>query len=391
MLKNKEPGFVIVEEARWLTGGIGYFSLMEQMITEAVSSITLFVYILTPDDTGNRILGLLKDAARRNVKVNLLVDDFGSDEIDAKREEDLQQAGIHFTRFEPVFSTSNVYVGRRMHTKVLIADGIKALVGGINIANRYKGSETSPAWLDFAVYVRGHLAATIERSCFNMLRPLQSVKVPRLIASSKQQPFDLTKLNAIALVNDFLRNRKEIARSYNRAVRSAEKTITIVGGYFLPGRKFRRLLRQAVSNGVQVQVIMTKISDVPVTRLASEYLYGRLLRSGIRIFEYRHSMVHGKVAVVDGTWATIGSYNQNHLSAYLSIELNIDVVNSEFAGSLETYLHQLILNDCDEIILDTHAVKARPLTKLKRWVAYRLVQVSLRFLFLVNRVVGVDD
>src|SRR6187401_523500 len=97
--------YEVIEYARWVQGGDDYFTLLERLIKEAKKSIRLYVYILTLDETGTRILSLLQEAALRDVKVNLLVDDFGSDEIDETVQQKMVESGIGFSRFEPVFST----------------------------------------------------------------------------------------------------------------------------------------------------------------------------------------------------------------------------------------------------------------------------------------------
>ena len=115
------------------------------------------------------------------------------------------------------------------------------------------------------------------------------------------------------------------------------------------------------------------------------------MRNNIRIFESKHSMVHGKVAIVDEAWATVGSYNQNHLSAYLSIELNLDVVNKEFATGFNNHLLEIIDKECVEITNESYYTNSSWGAKLRRWVSYQLVRLSLRILFVVNRIFVVND
>ncbi|HEX5002080.1 MAG TPA: phospholipase D-like domain-containing protein [Bacteroidia bacterium] len=385
-------GFTEIEEARWMTGGPGYFDFIAKLIEQAKESISLFVYILTPDTTGNRIIGLLKEAALRGVVVQLLVDDFGSDALDHHTEADLTASGVKLKRFAPFFSGTNFYIGRRMHAKVLVTDHIHAVVGGINIAARYEGDSDGPAWLDYAVYIRGSVSTAIEKNGLRLKNPMREVKMPALIQMRTKKAVNYTgKTLARFRVNDFLKNRREITKSYNQAVKNARHSVTIVGGYFIPGRRFRRYMRLAVKRGVKVKVLLTHFSDVPVTRLASEYLYGWMIRNGIGLYEYKTSMVHGKAAVVDSLWVTIGSYNQNHLSAYLSIELNVDLLDAELAESLEKQLEGIIATESNQITFENYTVKAWWMTKLKRWVSYHIVQTSLRLLFVANRIFRIDD
>ncbi len=164
-----------------------------------------------------------------------------------------------------------------------------------------------------------------------------------------------------------------------------------MGGYFLPGRRYKSILANASKRGVKIKIIMTHFSDVPVVKYASDYLYGWLIRNNIQVYESQHSMVHGKVAIVDEKWATVGSYNQNHLSAYLSIELNLDIVNHDFAKSFNAHLLEVIDKECIEITSEVFIRNSSVLSKLRRWFSYQLVRLSLRILFVVNRIFVVND
>ena len=110
--------------------------------------------------------------------------------------------------------------------------------------------------------------------------------------------------------------------------------------------------------------------------MAEKYWYNWLLRNKIEIFEYMPNVLHGKLAICDGEWMTIGSYNVNDLSAYVSIELNYDVNDPAFVAEVEKKLQQIIDNDCirisDESNLATH-----PLKRFGRWTAYILIRIVL--------------
>jgi len=376
----------------WIRGGQVFFEKLALLIHSAQKTIHLQFYLIDPDETGIPILNALKAAALRGVVVNLVVDDFGSGKLKPADETALQEAGVLFKRFEPFIASGKFYVGRRMHHKILVVDESTAVVGGMNIANRYRGTENYPPWLDYAVIVQGPVCSELAIVCKRILerqfKPSKP-KWPKLF--SQKRWLDIQKTWVRIRKNDWLRNRFEITLSYNKAARLSTKSITIVGGYFLPGRRYRKILEKASKRGVEIRIIMTHFSDVPVVKYASDYLYGWLLRNNIRIYEPERSMVHGKVAIVDETWATVGSYNQNHLSAYLSIELNLDIVNHDFAKSFNAHLLHVIENECSEVTKESYYTNASVFSKLRRWVSYQLVRFSLRLLFVVNRIFVVND
>jgi cardiolipin synthase len=344
------------------------------------------------DSTGKIVMDALIRAAKRGVEVNLVIDDFGASGLQSTDETRMLQAGINFKRFQPYASLGEFYVGRRMHHKVIIIDNDWALVAGMNIADRYRGDSTAQAWLDYAISVRGRICEDLAAVCIKIQEKKFSAGKLKWPSTLIKDPIPDSKGIWVRIRrNDFLRNRRDITRSYNHAVRSAKSHITIVGGYFLPGRRFISLLRRASKRGVQVSVIMTRFSDVPVVKLASEYLYGRLLRAGVKIYECNNAMVHGKVAVVDNMWATIGSYNQNQLSAYISIELNLDVVNEPFCSDLNSHLNGVMRDECTEITNESFSRSSSWFSQMRRWISFRIVRLSLRMLFAMNRIFGVND
>ncbi len=380
------------QTATWMRSGSLFFDKITELINQAEKIIHFQIYLIDPDETGNTLIDALANAALRGVEVNLVVDDFGANKFGGIETLRLTDAGVNVKRFEPFITGKKFYVGRRMHHKIMVVDNKIAMVGGINIANRYCGSTDIPPWLDYGVFVTGPVCDELTRVCNNILERQfipSKPKWPQL--NLKGKTIDPNEFWIRIRKNDWLRNKFEVTSSYNKAVRLSTKSITIVGGYFLPGRKFRRLLGNASKRGVEIRIIMTHFSDVPIVKYASDYLYGWLLRNKVRIFESKTSMVHGKVAIVDETWSTIGSYNQNHLSAYLSIELNLDIVNYEFSRTFQKHLLEVINTECVEVTSDLFYRNSSLFSKLRRWISYQLVRLSLRMLFVVNRMFGIDD
>jgi cardiolipin synthase len=130
------------------------------------------------------------------------------------------------------------------------------------------------------------------------------------------------------------RKRRAIRQSYLHAIRHARKYIYIASAYFLPGRGFRRALRNAVKRGVDVRVMVPARGDILPVQLASQALYGALMRAGIRVFLWKQAVLHAKTAVVDDQWATVGSFNIDHRSWAMNLEVNVNIVGTEVAGQL---------------------------------------------------------
>jgi cardiolipin synthase len=163
----------------------------------------------------------------------------------------------------------------------------------------------------------------------------------------------------------------------------AEKTITIMSSYFMPGRVIRKNLRAASKRGVRIRIIMTKVSDVLFAKAAERFFYPWLLRRNIEIYEYRQKVLHAKIATYDGVWVTIGSYNVNDLSAYASIELNLDVHDKGFSAAVDNSLERIIQRDCDRITSETFQRSNRFWNIASYRLAYSMVRF-FQFVFTIN-------
>jgi cardiolipin synthase len=134
----------------------------------------------------------------------------------------------------------------------------------------------------------------------------------------------------------------------------AEKQLTIMCSYFLPGRLFRKKLALASKRGVKLKVILAGTSDVMMAKHAERYLYDWLLKNRIEIYEYQETVLHAKMAVCDNAWITVGSYNVNNISAYASLELNLDVKNNALAHQSEKMLNEIVNNHCKKITRENY-------------------------------------
>lgn len=141
--------------------GEDYFLRLRNIISKAQNEIHLQSYIFENDTTGLEIAEALKEAANSKVKVYVLLDGYGSSKLPNNFLEILKQNGINIRFFSPLFSKNNFYIGRRLHHKVVVVDGEIVLIGGINIANKYRGSNTEHPWLDYAVQIESKTIAQL--------------------------------------------------------------------------------------------------------------------------------------------------------------------------------------------------------------------------------------
>jgi cardiolipin synthase len=341
VLKSNLPVTAMQGNLRIVQSGTEYFDLLASLCDGATETIYLQTYIFDDDNTGRQVAHHLRAAAGRGVKVHVLVDGYASQDLSPGFVKTLREVGIHFRFFDPIWKSKHFYFGRRLHHKVTVVDGNYALVGGINISDRYNDTPESPAWLDYAIYMEGQPAKYLQKICAYRAIPgsimRKSVVYPTFVGTS----------GTIRIrVNDWVRGKREVTKSYLRMLRNAEQRVTLLSSYFLPGREFRRHLAMAARRGTKIRLIVAGISDVKTAKYAERFMYRWLLTQGIEIYEYQRQVLHGKVGVADGAVLSIGSYNINNISARASIELNMEVHDLALARSTEQLLQKIIDHDC---------------------------------------------
>lgn len=359
-----------------IRGGKPYFDRLLHMINTATESIHLQTYIYDDDETGKMVANALKAAAKRNVEVYLLTDGYASKVMSGSFIADLQKSGIHFRFFNPLFKSKRFYFGRRLHHKVAVTDTKYALVGGVNITNRYNDMPGDPAWLDFAVYMEGEAAKELCVLCWKTWKnyPANMGLTP---CEEKEIQFDIPPEESCMVSmrrNDWVRRKNEISGTYINMLRTAQSHVVILCSYFLPGNIIRRHLSYAVKRGVKIKVITAGMSDVAVAKYAERYMYGWLLRNNIELYEYQPNILHGKIAVCDSQWMTIGSYNINNISAYASIELNMNVRNEAITRDTEQVLLRIAEEDCVRVTHEYYLQTNNVFKQFARWCSYQFIR-----------------
>jgi cardiolipin synthase len=262
-----------------------------------------------------------------------------------------------------------------MHHKVLVVDGHYGLVGGINISNRYNDIDDDPAWLDWALYLEGPAAGALFKVCIDVwARPGQMALKRSLRHELPPVPPPGSSQLRIRR-NDWVKRKHQISRSYIDMLKRATSTVIIMSGYFLPGTIIRHHLSRAAKRGIEIKVMVAGKSDVPLAKHAERYMYRWLLKRNIRLYEYNGSVLHGKMATRDKKWVTIGSYNVNDISAYASVELNVDVNNAEFATLVHQQLESIIEKDCVLVTEEDYNKRYNIFQRFIQYCSYWLVRI----------------
>ncbi|WP_185963106.1 phospholipase D-like domain-containing protein [Flavobacterium gawalongense] len=357
--------------------GEDYFSRLEAIIRNSQFELDIQMYIFENDSTGRRIITALKEAAARNVKIYILLDGLGSLSFPSETINELKQCGINIRFFAPLFSAYTFYLGRRLHHKVVVADAKITLIGGINIADKYRGTPTEAPWFDYAVQLHGEISEPLQELCRNIY-----FKKRRLGSKKIKSVFHVQEDALVRIIqNDWLKRKNEICDGYIKSIRNAKKEIIIVGSYFLPGIRIIRALKKASKNKVKIKLILSGISDLPMTRRATCFLYAKLLKYNIELYEWDKSILHGKAAVIDGCWTTIGSFNLNNLSSYGSMEMNVEINSITFSKMYQSHLNQIIAQ-CQRITPESLRIKTNLFTKIINLLSYlftRIIEIIVTY------------
>jgi cardiolipin synthase A/B len=385
-----------------LKNGGEFFPALERAINAAQNEIRVETYIFRDDAAGHRIADAMKAAAKRGVDVRVIVDGFGSRETKPVFFSELNNAGVTLLLFRPEYRLLSFRKAhlRRTHRKIVVIDQRVAFVGGINLIDDLTDalSDEHPRY-DYALQIEGPIITDIYRatqrlwklvSWWHYRKQQARDEINRLL----RRPYDGRALSALAtlpdvpsaprgaatpvraafVARDNFRHRRDIERVYLDAVEQARQSVLIVNSYFLPGRRFRRALIEAAERGVRITLLLQGRADHPMMQLASRALYDQLLGAGVTIFEYEKSMLHGKVAVIDNEWATVGSSNLDPFSLFLNREANIVVRDQVFAQTLRASVEEEIKAGAKHH--DPSAWHKRGLgQRVKSWLAYGFTRV----------------
>ena len=378
-MHNNKTTLSTTKNVALVHSGEDYFNRLERLILESKSEIHIQTYIFDYDVTGKKIISALKETASRKVKIHILIDGFGSLSFPTEIINELKKEGIDIRVFSPFFSANSLYIGRRLHHKIVVSDAKTTLIGGINIADKYNRTEKLDPWLDYAIEINDeNIAKSLQELCRDIYFKNRIIRRKKITSI-----FDKGEVNSISVLqNDWLKRKNEIFKAYTNRIVNAKKEIVIVGSYFLPGKKLINSLKKASEKGVKIKLILSGISDVPLARRASIHLYSKLLRFNIELFEWKSSILHGKTAVIDSNWTTIGSFNLNNLSSFGSIEMNVAIDSAQFAKEYEIHLNEIIAQ-CDQITTETLTLKYGLASKFINWISYwtsRTIEIMVTYI-----------
>jgi cardiolipin synthase len=338
------------------------------LIDGAAESLRVLYYIWEDDEAGRRVRDAMVAAARRGVQVWLLVDGFGA--VAGEFFQPLVEAEARFCRFVPRWGRRYLL---RNHQKLALADGSKAIVGGFNISNDYFGTIEAGAWRDLGLRIEG-------ASVHCLVGYFEAV-----FAWAEQPDASIRRLRR-ALFNSSVadgrlhwlfggptRRLSPWARSVKQDMMNAAR-IDLISAYFAPSLSMMRRLFRAAKAGGRVRIVTPAKLDHQLMVGAARFLYWRLLKRGIEIYEYQPTKLHSKLVVIDDV-VHIGSANFDLRSFYLNLEMMLRVDDAAFAAMMRGFVDGEIGNSA-RITPEAHRASMTLWNRIKWAFGYFLVATA---------------
>jgi len=361
-----------------LKSGVEYFPALTVEFDAARSEIQLETYSFEADTTGRAIAAALERAAQRGVAVNVMVDGFGSKDLDPALVREMREAGVRFLVYRRNISpwTLRRTRLRRLHRKIAVIDARVAFVSGINVVDDVDAPGSAVPRFDYAVRIEGPLLTKIYPVVKRLWSRVSAIQFRARwpVVRGLSPPADFCgRQRAAFVIRDNIRHRHDIEQAYLAAIGRAKAEILIANAYFFPGHSFRRALMDAAARGVRVVLLLQGRVEYVLQHYASRSLYGGLLDAGIEIHEYHESLMHAKVAVIDCHWATVGSSNIDPFSLLLAREANVVIEDDGFARELRESLLAAIADGATQVRRERWADQPWT-TRFATWSCYQLVR-----------------
>ena len=403
-----------------LGGGEALFPALTDAIANARAEVMLETYIFEFAGSVIGVAEALEAAARRGVRVQVVVDGVGTGDVPADWQRRWKEAGVHWRVFNPARGWRLLLPARwrRLHRKLCVVDGDIGFCGGINLLDDFfdpnHGTLDQPRF-DFAVRIGGPLVDDMHDTMARLWARLQVTREARqrdftgalkAVREAAEAGTDMADADmkrdvepapmrgagqgalAALVLRDNVRFRRSIEGNYRLAIGQAQREILIANAYFIPGVQLQRALLRAAKRGVRITLLLQGRYEYFMQFHASRAVYAVMLKAGIEIIEYEASFLHAKVAVIDApggegsgcsiaaaALATVGSSNLDPLSLLLAREANVFVRDDAFADELRGHLMAAIAQG-RRVANDWH-VRRPFLLRALNWVAYALMRVAL--------------
>lgn len=355
--------------------GDGTYPQLWRDLRSARETITVQMYYSLPSTVADTLQAILTERARAGVKVLVLLDAFGSQNLTDEWHDSLRSAGVQVEMLRPLHWYTLHKAANRSHVRVVVVDGRIGYTGGFGLADYWLGDGKSEGeWRESNVRFRGPAVNALQaafatgwaeatgvlltgrmfypdwpdsaatpggagQDTLSVTGGAAPPAAPRIAADTVPLP-DSTVRSPAAMAGLLFTQPTDGSTAAERflalTIAGATKRLWIANSYFVPNDDFKKLLERAARRGVDVRILtVSDATDVATTRYAARARYESLLESGVRIYEYQPTMMHAKTIVADGYFGTIGSMNFDNRSLAFNSESALVVLDSAFAREME--------------------------------------------------------
>jgi len=329
-----------------------YFDVLIEEIGRAKHSVHFETFLWKEGVLGHRVANALSERARAGVKVRVMVDATGSNKMGKAAERQMKDAGGKVIKYHHRHIQNIGVMNERDHRKLVVIDGRVAFVGGHCIVDTWLGdAEDKNHVADISVRLTGPIVNVVQ-SAFS---ENWAGETGELFLGASVFP-DLERTGDVTIHAAYLKPENSapaVKILHHTAICLARERIRIQNPYFIPEPDAIDAFGAAVKRGVDVRVLMpsTSGSDNPMVQHAGHRNFEKLLRCGVRLFEYPHTLLHQKVMTVDGTWCAIGSTNFDDRSFETNDEISLGIRDRATARQLDAIFEKYV-RECKEIKLD---------------------------------------
>ncbi|MBA4142445.1 MAG: cardiolipin synthase [Nitrosospira sp.] len=325
------PALVKGNGVKTLLNGDEIFPAMLKAIRAAEKTITFETYIYWSGNIGRDFANALSERACNGVKAHIILDWVGCQKMEESTIRKMRDAGVEIEKYHPLKWYNWRRLNNRTHRKILVVDGKTGFTGGAGIADQWCGHAEGPDnWRDTHYQVEGPVVAQLQAAFTD-----NWMKVKGDVLHSRDYFPELAEVGP-HFAQAFKSSREGGAESmhlmYLLSIEAARKSIHLSMAYFIPDTLAQEAMVAALKRGVTIQILLPGIYiDKALVRQASRGTWGPLLEAGAEIFEYRRTMFHCKVLVVDELLVSVGSTNFDNRSFKLNSEVNLNIYDEQFA------------------------------------------------------------
>lgn len=335
LLNNSNSLLTTGNQLKLLNNGRETFDAIFNAIQKAVHHIHIEYYIIDDDKIGNRLKKLLIEKRRQGVEIRMIVDDVGSRSLSDSFLDELRENGIEIYSFMEIrFPSLTSRMNYRNHRKIIVIDGKTGFTGGINFADRYiEGLKEIGPWRDTHLQIEGDAVACLQvvfaADWYFVIN--ENLTGKKYFPPLTEMPGIPVQITASGPDSDW----ENIGQALFTAFAGAKHHIYLTTPYLMPPDHILAALTTAALSGIDVRIILPEKSDARLSKWCSFSYVEGMLEAGIRVYFYQRGFIHSKVAMVDGSFATIGTTNLDFRSLETNFEVNAFIYDSAFSAKIE--------------------------------------------------------